>query len=70
MIVAAHIPPGMHTPRGVQWYHEEFVQPLISILQGSADLIKAMHFGHDHHDGFKVFYDNQGEIFCVTVASY
>ena len=61
MIVAAHIPPGIHTPRGVQWYQETFSQLLISIFKDFADVIKAMHFGHDHYDGFKVLTDNDGE---------
>lgn len=61
VIVAAHIPPGIHTPRGVQWYQEDFVQPLNTILKGFSDVIVAMHFGHDHHDGFKVFPDSSGQ---------
>ena len=62
VIVAAHIPPGIHTPRGVQWYQETFSQHLISIFKDFADIIKAMHFGHDHYDGFKVLNDNNGEV--------
>lgn len=60
VIVAAHIPPGVHTPRGVLWYQEEFVAPFNALLRNYSDIIKAMHFGHDHYDGFKVFYDHQG----------
>ncbi|XP_076437430.1 acid sphingomyelinase-like phosphodiesterase 3b [Babylonia areolata] len=60
VILAAHIPPGVHTPRGVHWYQEEFVGPITKVLRDYADVIKAMHFGHDHYDGFKVFYDHKG----------
>ncbi|XP_070174822.1 acid sphingomyelinase-like phosphodiesterase 3b isoform X2 [Littorina saxatilis] len=61
VILAAHIPPGIHTPRGVQWFQDKFVQPFNSIVKDFADVIKAMHFGHDHYDGFKVFDDNSGK---------
>lgn len=60
VILAAHIPPGVHTPRGVLWYQEEFVEPFSKLLRDYSDVIKAMHFGHDHYDGFKVFYDHYG----------
>ncbi|XP_076438432.1 LOW QUALITY PROTEIN: acid sphingomyelinase-like phosphodiesterase 3b [Babylonia areolata] len=60
VIITAHIPPGVHTPTRVVWYQMEFQTPIISMLQDFTDVIVAMHFGHDHHDGFKVFYDKQG----------
>ncbi|KAL8608057.1 hypothetical protein ACOMHN_023873 [Nucella lapillus] len=60
VIVAAHIPPGVHTPRGVLWFQEEFVEPFNRLLRDYSDVITAMHFGHDHYDGFKVFYDHHG----------
>nr|KAG5704634.1 hypothetical protein BaRGS_025276 [Batillaria attramentaria] len=60
VIVIAHIPPGLHTPRGTLWFQTEFVQPFNSILTQFAHNIVGMHFGHDHHDGFKIFYDAQG----------
>ncbi|KAK7494039.1 hypothetical protein BaRGS_00014697 [Batillaria attramentaria] len=59
VIVIAHIPPGLHTPRGTLWFQTEFVQPFNSILTQFAHNIVGMHFGHDHHDGFKIFYDAQ-----------
>ncbi|KAL8577172.1 hypothetical protein ACOMHN_063431 [Nucella lapillus] len=61
VIVTGHIPPGVHTPTRVVWFQQEFQQPMQSVLQDFTDVIVAMHFGHDHHDGFKVFYDKQGQ---------
>ncbi|XP_025093239.1 acid sphingomyelinase-like phosphodiesterase 3b [Pomacea canaliculata] len=61
VIVTAHIPPGVHTPSRVVWFQEAFVAPFMTIISNFSDIIVGMHFGHDHHDGFKVFYDSQGQ---------
>lgn len=60
VIVTAHIPPGIHTPRTVEWFQIEFQAPVQSALQNYTDIIVGLHFGHDHADGFKVLYDKQG----------
>ncbi|KAK7486174.1 hypothetical protein BaRGS_00022497, partial [Batillaria attramentaria] len=59
VLVTAHIPPGIDTPRIVSWFHEEFRQPVLSVLQDYTDIIVGLHFGHNHADGFKVIYDKQ-----------
>lgn len=61
VLVTAHIPPGVHTPSRVSWFYDEFVQPVNSALKDFAGVIVGMHFGHDHHDGFKIFQDNTGQ---------
>ena len=60
--MTAHIPPGVHTPSRVVWFHDEFSEPFNSALREFADVIVGMHFGHDHGDSFKVFYDKQGQV--------
>lgn len=60
--MTAHIPPGVHTPDRIVWFHDEFIEPFNSALREFADVIVGMHFGHDHSDGFKVFYDKQGQV--------
>ncbi|KAK3590104.1 hypothetical protein CHS0354_041150 [Potamilus streckersoni] len=61
VIVIAHIPPGVHTPDPVVWMYEKFNNRLNDIFLKYSDVIVAMHFGHDHADGFKVYMDKAGE---------
>jgi len=60
-MVTAHIPPGVHTPNGLIWMHAMHHVPLVRILRRYADIIVGMHFGHDHADGFKILYNNNGQ---------
>ncbi|XP_052771999.1 acid sphingomyelinase-like phosphodiesterase 3b [Mya arenaria] len=60
VLVTAHIPPGPHTPSDTWWMHEQFHTPLVETLRRYTDVIVAMHFGHDHADGFKVLSGNSG----------
>lgn len=66
--MTAHIPPGVHTPRAVVWYYPKFNEQLVAIIRDFADVIVGMHFGHDHHDGFKIFSDMQGESYPIIYA--
>ncbi|KAL3864256.1 hypothetical protein ACJMK2_005957 [Sinanodonta woodiana] len=61
VIVIAHIPPGVHTPDFVVWMYDQFNTRLNNIFQKYSDVIVAMHFGHDHADGFKVYLNNSGD---------
>ncbi|XP_060573305.1 acid sphingomyelinase-like phosphodiesterase 3a [Ruditapes philippinarum] len=60
VLVTAHIPPGVYTPDGVIWMHLVYHEPLVSVLREFTDIIVAMHFGHDHADGFKVLKNEKG----------
>lgn len=60
VILTGHVPPGYTTPRGVLWMTKTFNQKFIDIISSYADVIVAMHFGHEHHDSFRLFYDSAG----------
>ena len=62
MLVAAHIPPGIHTPNGLVWMWEQFNTKLVEVLQRYTEVIVGMHFGHDHADGFKIFQGTKGNV--------
>lgn len=59
VIVTGHVPPGMAPPLGTRWMYEDFHQKLNSILYKYSNIIIGMHFGHEHNDNFRVFYDEQ-----------
>lgn len=61
VIVTGHVPPGMAPPLGTRWMYEDFHQKLNSILYKYSNIIIGMHFGHEHNDNFRVFYDEQGK---------
>ncbi|XP_045189493.2 acid sphingomyelinase-like phosphodiesterase 3a isoform X2 [Mercenaria mercenaria] len=61
VLITAHIPPGVHTPNGLIWMHLVYHRPLVAVMRDYTDIIVAMHFGHDHADGFKVLKNNKGE---------
>jgi hypothetical protein len=63
VLVTAHIPPGVHTPNGLIWMHLVYHKPLVSVLREFTDIIVAMHFGHDHADGFKILKNDNGKHF-------
>ncbi|KAL4234305.1 Acid sphingomyelinase-like phosphodiesterase 3b [Mactra antiquata] len=59
-ILTGHVPPGYTTPRAVRWMTKKFNHKFVDIVQRHADVIVAMHFGHEHHDNFRLFYDSTG----------
>lgn len=60
-MLTGHVPPGFTTPRKVMWMTKELNQKLVDIILNHADVIVAMHFGHEHHDSFRLFYAGNGE---------
>ena len=61
VIVTAHVPPGMAPPLGTRWMYEDFHQKLNAILYRYNEIIVGLHFGHEHNDNFRVFYDDKGK---------
>ncbi|KAK6185873.1 hypothetical protein SNE40_008014 [Patella caerulea] len=71
VLITAHIPPGMHTPDTILWYYPHFNDKFIEIINKHVDndVITAMYYGHDHSDGFKIFYKKDGTTaFPIFVA--
>jgi predicted metallo-beta-lactamase superfamily hydrolase len=54
------MPPGISAPRGVRWIYESFNKKMNRIVVRHADVIVAMHFGHEHHDNFRIYYGATG----------
>ncbi|XP_060581957.1 acid sphingomyelinase-like phosphodiesterase 3b [Ruditapes philippinarum] len=60
VILTGHVPPGYTTPRGVSWMTDAFNKKFIDIVLRHSSVIVAMHFGHEHHDSFRLFYNQAG----------
>lgn len=60
VIITGHVPPGLLTPDLVDWFYPKHKMSFVQILFDYADVIVATHFGHDHHDGFKVLQRSDG----------
>jgi hypothetical protein len=50
----------MAPPLGTRWMYEDFHKKLTAILYEFNDVITGLHFGHEHNDNFRVFYDQEG----------
>ncbi|XP_045191532.2 acid sphingomyelinase-like phosphodiesterase 3b [Mercenaria mercenaria] len=61
VILTGHVPPGYSTPRAVRWMSEAFNKKMNSIVSRHSDVIVAMHFGHEHHDNFRLYYNTAGK---------
>lgn len=68
--MTGHVPPGMAPPLGTRWMYEDFHQKLNSILYKYSNIIIGMHFGHEHNDNFRVFYDEQGKYIVQEKVKY
>ncbi|XP_053402457.1 acid sphingomyelinase-like phosphodiesterase 3b isoform X2 [Mercenaria mercenaria] len=60
VILTGHVPPGFTTPRAVRWMTEAFNKKFIEIVLRHSSVIVAMHFGHEHHDSYRLFYNQEG----------
>ncbi|XP_064596445.1 acid sphingomyelinase-like phosphodiesterase 3b [Liolophura sinensis] len=62
VIVIAHISPGLKGYEGFLWMYEPYNDLLNRVISRYTEsgVIRAMHFGHDHDDEFKIYYDNKG----------
>ena len=56
----AHIPPGYATPLTVRFMAANFNKRFIDILFRHSDVIVGTHFGHEHHDNFRLVYSSTG----------
>ncbi|XP_060581958.1 acid sphingomyelinase-like phosphodiesterase 3b [Ruditapes philippinarum] len=69
VILTGHVPPGISAPRGVRWMYESFNKKMNGIVVRHADVIVAMHFGHEHHDNFRIYYGATGPAkVCLFIA--
>lgn len=60
VLLTGHVPPGYTTPRAVRWMFPNFNKKFVDIVLRHSDVITAMHFGHEHHDNFRLFYNSSG----------
>lgn len=60
VLLTGHVPPGYSTPRAVRWMYANFNKKFHEIVLRHSDVIVALHFGHEHHDNFRLFYDSKG----------
>ncbi|KAL5021122.1 hypothetical protein ScPMuIL_000277 [Solemya velum] len=61
VLIIGHIPPGVHTPGGYMWMNEKHARKFNEVIMKHPDVIVAMHFGHEHTDSFRLYYDHEGE---------
>ncbi|ESO98258.1 hypothetical protein LOTGIDRAFT_213890 [Lottia gigantea] len=63
VIITAHIPPGIHTPANIVWFYKQFNDKFLEVIDKHVDsgIIVGMYYGHDHSDGFKVYYNSKDE---------
>jgi len=66
-MLTGHVPPGYTTPRKVMWMTSELNEKFVNIVIQHADVIVAMHFGHEHHDSFRMFYNAEGRFTVVLI---
>ncbi|RUS80811.1 hypothetical protein EGW08_011432 [Elysia chlorotica] len=71
VIITGHVPAGLLTPDLVDWFYPGHKKAFLQILFDYSDVIVATHFGHDHHDGFKVLQreDGSGAVSQFTAPS-
>ena len=69
-MITGHVPPGYTTPRAVRWMFEKFNKKFVDIVLRHSDVITAMHFGHEHHDNFRLFYNSSGKYLVKLKQSY
>ncbi|KAL3857501.1 hypothetical protein ACJMK2_012167 [Sinanodonta woodiana] len=60
VIITGHVPPGFTTPRKVMWMRPQFNIKMNEIINRHATVIAGMHFAHEHHDNFRLYYDSKG----------
>ena len=60
VLIIGHVPPGFSTPRGFHFMESKFNKKFVSIVLRHADVIAALHFGHEHRDAFKIFHNSSG----------
>ena len=54
------MPPGFSTPRGIRFMGRKFNKKFMDIVLRHSDVFAALHFGHEHRDVFKIFYNSMG----------
>jgi len=66
VILVGHVPPGFTTPRALRWMTKAFNERFVELVLKHARTIAALHFGHEHHDSFRLFYDDSSTIMlCI-----
>ena len=65
VLIIGHVPPGYTTPAAICQMTSHFNEDLVNVLLRHADVITAMHFGHEHHDNFRLLYNSSGKILRV-----
>ena len=60
VLIIGHVPPGFSTPRGIRFMESKFNKKFVNIVLRHAGVIAALHFGHEHRDAFKIFYNSPG----------
>ncbi|XP_011438303.3 acid sphingomyelinase-like phosphodiesterase 3b [Magallana gigas] len=60
VLVTGHVPPGIAAEGGRPWFYQHFNTRMVHILQQYSDVIIGLHFGHEHADTFRLFYDHSG----------
>ncbi|WAQ98424.1 ASM3B-like protein [Mya arenaria] len=68
VILIGHVPPGYTTPRAVRWMTKEFNQKFVDIVLRHSSTIAALHFGHEHHDSFRLFYKGENPVATLFIA--
>ena len=69
MLLTGHVPPGYTTPRAVRWMYPQFNKKFVDLVLRHSDVITAMHFGHEHHDNFRLFYNSSGLFIQFNVSN-
>ena len=68
VLIIGHVPPGYTTPQAICQMKSHFNEDLVNVVLRHADFITAMHFGHEHHDNFRLLYNSSGNSFITYIA--
>lgn len=60
VIITGHVPPGFSPLDGYRQMYPHFNKKFILTVLRYSDVIIALHFGHEHHDNFRLFLTSSG----------
>lgn len=61
VIITGHVPPGVTPPHGDVQMFPNFNDQFVKTVLRHSDVIAALHFGHEHHDNFRLFLNSSGQ---------
>lgn len=60
VILTGHVPPGFTPPSGTMQMFSHSNEKFVETVLRHSDVVTALHFGHEHHDNFRLFFNSSG----------